>query len=56
MMRKYMVIAKKWDEEANDQIEYVAGEFNTFVNANIFKRAYREHTGSEPIIVSYNEQ
>ena len=42
-MKKYYVIAIHWDDEKKAQVKYVAGEFNTFVNARIFKDAYNEH-------------
>lgn len=40
---KYLVTAVKWDSELKEQIKYVAGEFNNYVNASIFKKAYQEY-------------
>lgn len=42
-MKKYYVIAKRWFEEHQEIREYVAGEFDNFMNACIFKDAYNEH-------------
>ena len=50
-MKKYFVIATHWDEEKKAQVKYIAGEFNDFPNANIFKRAYNEHYSADAVIV-----
>lgn len=42
-MKKYYVVATKWNEERRAQIKYVAGEFTEYVMAEIFKDAYNEH-------------
>ena len=54
-MKKYLVVAKKWSDESKTQIEYVAGKFDEFVNANIFKKAYNEHYSANAYIVEYSE-
>lgn len=50
-MKKYFVIATHWDEEKKAQVKYIAGEFNNFANANIFKNAYNEHYKADAVIV-----
>jgi len=41
-MTKYFVIAKKWSEKDQKQVEYIAGEFYSYTNAEIFKKIYCE--------------
>lgn len=48
---KYFVIAIKWDDDVKDQIKYIAGEFDSFLNAKIFKDAYNEHYKANAHIV-----
>lgn len=48
---KYMVIATKWDEELAKQVKYVAGEFDIYMNAVIFKQAYNTHYSADAYIV-----
>lgn len=48
---KYMVIAKKWDSEKGKQIEYIAGEFDEYMNASIFKNAYNAYYSTDAYIV-----
>lgn len=49
---KYYVIATRWDNEKMKSVQYIAGEFNKFINAEIFKLAYNEHFSSIAKIVS----
>lgn len=49
--KKYIVVAKRWSEEDKKQINYIAGEFTTFMNASIFKDAYAKHYSATPHIV-----
>lgn len=53
--KKYMVVAKKWCDDSKTQIEYVAGKFDEFVNANIFKKAYNDHYKANAYVVEYSE-
>lgn len=48
---KYFVIATHWDDNRKAQVKYIAGEFNNFANANIFKNAYNEYYKADAIIV-----
>ena len=50
-MKKYFVISTHWDEERKAQVKYIAGAFNDFPNANIFKNAYNEHYKADAVIV-----
>ena len=42
-MKKFYVMAKKWDDEKKDVVEYIAGTFDTWVLASIFRDAYNMH-------------
>jgi len=46
---KYFVIATHWDNDRKAQVKYIAGEFNNFANANIFKNAYNEHYSADAV-------
>ena len=48
---KYMVIAVKWDSEEKKQVKYVAGEFDVYMNASLFKQAYNEYYSADAYIV-----
>ena len=48
---KYFVIATHWDDERKAQVKYIAGQFDSFANANIFKTAYNEHYKADAVIV-----
>lgn len=50
-MKKFFVIATHWDDQEKAQVKYIAGEFNNFVNASIFKDAYNEHYKANAVIV-----
>ena len=50
-MKKFFVIATHWDDTKQAQVKYIAGEFNNFANANIFKSAYNEHYKANAVIV-----
>lgn len=54
-MTKYYVIAKHWDDKAQAQKSYIAGEFDRFANALIFKDAYNELYNSNAIVVNEEE-
>lgn len=41
-MKKFEVIAKRWDDEKKTTVEYVAGTFEDIVNTIIFKEAYEK--------------
>ena len=40
---KYIVLAKKWDDNRAEVIEFAAGMFDTIVNARMFQKMYEEH-------------
>ena len=48
---KYMVIATKWDSKEEKQVQYVAGEFDKYFNASLFKNAYNEYYSANAYIV-----
>ena len=39
---KDFVIATHWDDEKKAQVKYIAGQFDDYANASLFKRAYNE--------------
>lgn len=43
MKNRYFVIAKHWDTEKEKQVEFIAGEFDDFICAKLFKDAYNDH-------------
>ena len=49
---KYLVVAKKWSEKEEKIVTYIAGQFENFVNAEIFRSAYNEHYGTNADIVT----
>lgn len=48
---KYFVIATKWDEKRQAQVKYIAGQFDCYMNASIFKSAYNQHYSADAVIV-----
>lgn len=49
---KYFVVATHWDRERKAQVKYIAGQFDSFVNASIFQKAYNEKYSTNAIIVN----
>lgn len=39
-MNKYFVVALKWDDAKRKQVEFIAGTFDDFLCAKLFKDAY----------------
>ncbi len=54
-MKKYFVIAKHWDNEKEDVVKYIAGEFTNWANAAIFCKAYSEHYSAKAEIVEAHD-
>lgn len=50
MKNYYYVIATRWDDEVRAQVKYIAGEFDSFVNAKIFRDAYNAHYSANAYI------
>lgn len=48
---KYFVIDTRWDDERKAQVKYIAGEFSSYMNANIFKEAYNTYYRANAVIV-----
>ena len=48
---KYFVIATHWVDNKQVQAKYIAGEFNSYMNASLFKNAYNEHYKADAVIV-----
>ena len=51
MNKRYFVIATVWSDEYKEQIKVIAGEFNNYINASIFKEAYNDHYSADAYIV-----
>lgn len=48
---RYQVIAKQWSEEKKAIVEYIAGSFNEYHLAAIFRDAYNDHYRADAKIV-----
>ena len=48
---KYYVIAKKWDNEKKMQVNYIAGVFPTYHNAEMFRIAYNDYYDTNALIL-----
>ena len=48
---KYFVIATHWDDNKTARVKYIAGEFDVYMNAVLFKTAYNEHYDANAKIV-----
>lgn len=51
VIMKYFVIATHWDDKRKAQVKYIAGEFSSYMNANIFKESYNAHYSANAVIV-----
>lgn len=49
---RYFVIATVWSEEVRKQVKIIAGEFDTYMNASLFKNAYNEHYNANAYIAN----
>ena len=52
---KYVVIATKWDSTEKTSIKYIAGQFDSFINAKIFSEAYNIHFSANSKIVEISK-
>lgn len=48
---KYLVIATHWDEKKSRQAKYIAGSFDSLINAVLFKEAYNNHYHADASVV-----
>lgn len=55
MNEKFFVIAMCWNKEGIAQEKFVIGEFNTLLNAIIFRNAYNEHFSTKSYVISDRE-
>lgn len=52
---KYFVIAIHWDEKRKAQVKYIAGQFDNYMNASIFRDAYNNYySASAKIVEDFN--
>lgn len=47
---RYVVIAIHWDENLKKQVKYIAGTFDSWNNASIFRDAYNEYYSTNAVI------
>lgn len=52
-MNKYEVWATVFSSEVGKQIKICIGEFDSFINARIFSKAYDEHYSTHSEIIEY---
>lgn len=55
MTTKYYVIAIRWDDELKEQIEYIAGKFETYSSSRIFRDTYNNHYHANAVIAETKE-
>lgn len=55
-MNKYEVWTTIWSEEHGKQIKVVAGEFDRYMNASLFAKAYEAHYSAQVEIVEYTRK
>lgn len=55
-MNKYEVWVTVWSEEHEKHIKRVAGEFDNYVCARLFKEAYENHYSAHAEIVEYTRK
>ena len=48
---KYLVITTKWSEEQHARVDVVAGAFDSYFNASLFRDAYNKHYSASAYIV-----
>lgn len=48
---KYFVIAIHWDDHRKAQVKYIAGQFDNYMNASLFRKAYNDHYSTSAVIV-----
>ena len=48
---KYFVIATCWNDEKKAAVKYIAGEFDSYMNASIFRDAYNKYYSTKATIV-----
>ena len=51
VIMKYFVIATHWDDNRKAQVKYIAGQFDNYMNASLFKKAYNEYYSTNAVIV-----
>lgn len=48
---KYLVIARHWDNDKRDIVNYIAGSFDKYINAAIFRDAYNKTYSADAKVV-----
>ena len=48
---KYFVIATHWDDKRQAPVKYIAGEFDRYMNAVLFRDAYNSYYSTDAKIV-----
>lgn len=47
MTNRYYVIARVYADEVKCWVDVIAGEFDSFINAKLFKDAYNQHYSAD---------
>lgn len=55
MSSKYFVLSKKWDSRRKCQVTFVAGIFDSYVEAELYAKAYFVEYSSKAIIIDEYE-
>ena len=50
-MERYYVVAIRYNSDLGRRENYIAGEFNDYINAELFRRAYDEKYSVESMIL-----
>lgn len=48
---KYFVIATHWDDTKKAQVKFITGEFNRYMDASLFQKAYNDYYKADATIV-----
>lgn len=52
---KYLVVAVKWDSEKCEQVKYIAGQFDSYFNAELFRNAYNNNFKANAKIIEVDK-
>lgn len=52
---KYFVIITRWSDEKKAQVREIAGSFDRYFNAALFRDAYNNHFHANAVIVEQSE-
>ena len=50
-IHRYSHLFSHWDDNRKAQVKYIAGQFDNYMNASLFKKAYNDHYKTNAVIV-----